>query len=329
MNTPKNIIRIIVLVISLFVLGGLLLVGYTAIALPGCVTCHIAADKDAGASASDMAKVAMEYTPHKDVACIDCHVGTGFVPRVSFGVQETFSMMIPLIGSDSFDAPSSYEPRCMRCHTSLEGTLENNGIKIKHSSCAVEDSCVACHKTTAHRTKDGPTGSYTMDGCYSCHSSLQNSKDCTLCHADKGARTGQTNSSWAVTHGPNWETTHGMGNLDTCATCHKPETCVKCHGTGVPHTSNFFNLHGAAAKDKGQNCVSCHKPKFCSDCHNGFDMPHPKGFLQKHSSIAKNDKDPSCLKCHSINDCNGCHAAHVHPGGAIGTISSSKGGAKK
>lgn len=324
MNPAKNIIRLIALVIVLFSIAAIVMVSYTAATLPGCTMCHIAKGKAQGSSASETTKVAMGYTPHKDIACVDCHVRKGFIPQVSFGIRETFSMIIPIINSDSFDSPNSYEPQCRGCHADLTATVENNGIRINHPLCATKDSCIACHKTTAHRTKDGPKGSYTMDGCYSCHDTIKTDKGCTLCHSDKGDRTLQTDSSWSVTHGPNWEKTHGMGNLSTCATCHKPETCEKCHGTGVPHTKTFFMLHGASAQDKNQNCISCHKPKFCKDCHNGFEMPHPVGFLQAHSSIAKNSKDATCLYCHSSSDCTNCHAAHVHPGGAVGTSKGSR-----
>lgn len=329
MNAAKNILRIIVLVLVLFCLAGVVMVGYTAATLPGCVSCHLTSDKSKGSSSDESAKVVMEYTPHKDISCADCHVGKGLIPQVSFGVQQTFSMMIPLIDSDSFDAPSSYESRCVTCHADLKDTVENNGIRVNHSFCATQDSCISCHKTTAHRTKDGPSGSYTMDGCYSCHSTIQSSKGCTLCHADQGERTRQTSSSWAVTHGPNWEKTHGMGNLKTCATCHKPAVCAKCHGTGVPHSATFFHTHGESSQDEGQNCASCHKPEYCSDCHNGYEMPHPEKFIEEHSSIAKDEKDPTCLRCHSVADCDGCHAAHIHPGGAAGTINGPDGGSKK
>ena len=68
--------------------------------------------------------------------------------------------------------------------------------------------------------------------------------------------------------------------------------------------------------DSGEDkCLTCHKTSaFCEGCHK-IEMPHPAGFLQKHSSIATSMEDPACAPCHPLEDCKSCHAFHVHPGG--------------
>ena len=68
-------------------------------------------------------------------------------------------------------------------------------------------------------------------------------------------------------------------------------------------------------KVTADSCLTCHRSaEYCSGCH-GIEMPHPKGFLQKHGRIATSPTDLKCAICHVQSDCTQCHEYHVHPGG--------------
>jgi hypothetical protein len=163
-----------------------------------------------------------------------------------------------------------------------------------------------------------------MDGCLKCHVKL-GKVACDLCHQGKEKRARVQSAAFAVTHGPKWKTTHGMGDAATCGVCHVPQDCADCHGPGVPHEQKFVEVHASYAAQPTAKCSTCHKDAFCNGCH-GTKMPHPAGFTPKHPELSKKQPD-MCKRCHEDSDCTTCHAKHVHPGGSIGKPS--VGGAKQ
>ena len=70
---------------------------------------------------------------------------------------------------------------------------------------------------------------------------------CDLCHQGRDAAARVKSSAFAVTHGPKWKTTHGMGDIATCTVCHAASDCADCHGAGVPHEPNFVDVHSSYA----------------------------------------------------------------------------------
>ena len=319
MNKAKNIIRIAVLTLfTVFVFTGLL-VGFNTAFPPKCAKCH----------EGPKAKLAIstQHAAHQGQKCVSCHAGEALIDRLSFGAQTTYSMIIPVLHAQNFDADTAYDSKCQSCHKSMAGVVSNNGIRIDHSKCANNTSCVKCHGNTGHTVHDATNNvTYTMDACFTCHKDISSDKKCTLCHAGRSSQSIKATSSWQITHGPNWKQTHGMGNLNTCGVCHAQSMCAKCHGVGVPHGNGFFADHGKYAQKKNENCVSCHETTFCSDCHGGITMPHPENFLKDHAGVAKKDNDPTCLICHAASDCTNCHAKHIHPGGAKTSYQRAKGG---
>ncbi len=158
-----------------------------------------------------------------------------------------------------------------------------------------------------------------MDACVACHRQANASVACDLCHVKGAQGKPASDTSWGVTHGPEWRTTHGMGDLRSCDACHDNGVCVRCHGTALPHPRGFYLQHGAEALETGAKCVSCHGRSFCDSCH-GSPMPHPVGFLPAHSKLASGYADPACLNCHHREGCDKCHSAHTHPGRTDGTM---------
>lgn len=307
-------------------------VSVNSVFLPGCESCHLATgdkqekppqdEQDKESKTSRTPLVQTEFASHKDVQCIDCHVDRGLTNRIAYGSRMTIEMMLPLVDSSNFDGKSQFNKRCMSCHQDILDTIvEARGIRMSHSDCAVDSACASCHATVGHRAATEPEVTFSMDGCMSCHNSLAGEfRSCDTCHVQRQSSERRlTSTNWAITHGPDWEKMHGMGDLNTCQTCHSTEMCGRCHGAGVPHPEKFFGSHGDSAMSTEQNCASCHQENFCSDCH-GIEMPHPSNFITRHSSVASGVADASCLRCHSVKDCETCHAAHIHPGGSIGTI---------
>jgi hypothetical protein len=154
-----------------------------------------------------------------------------------------------------------------------------------------------------------------MSLCLGCHEKVSAPTKCDTCHAEKPGIAQARTSPWEATHGSQWRNSHGMMSPPSeCMTCHASDSCVKCHGVGVPHSSVFASAHGPYASSKDARCTTCHSQRdFCDDCH-GLKLPHPKGYLADHAKIAKGYEDPLCMACHEGKACSGCHDRHVHPG---------------
>lgn len=284
-------------------------VAYFAAAPLDCAGCH-----------DDPSFLAVtQASSHADVECLGCHAGSDALSRIDFGFRQAYAMAIPVLGDTMRDGGVAYDSRCTSCHDELGGILNRDGINIAHETCSVGSACTDCHGGLAHSDTTGVwITSYTMDQCLECHAVGEVRRDCSTCHEGRREGDRALKGAWAVTHGPDWQRTHGMGNLATCSACHADSLCAGCHGAGVPHGVNFLNDHGGVAQDPGADCTSCHQTQYCSDCHSGIEMPHPAEFIAQHSAIVERDGEAACLNCHSRPDCDGCHVAHVHPGGSIG-----------
>jgi hypothetical protein len=267
---------------------------------------------------------ALAATAHTGVGCYTCHLDNGAWSYPAHKTRELFGMYPAALLTRGMRSPANAVARavCLGCHEEIVGSVvRGRSYAIAHDSCATGPTCDACHATTAHgeavRFKRGPV----MEECVSCHSGKGLPIDCETCHlenADEEALA-RTYGPWQVTHGPNWRKTHGLGDTDSCVTCHPKGYCTRCHGVALPHPADFGATHGLAAVEKPDACATCHADRtaFCDACHT-IEMPHPEGFIAEHPRIAKSDADPTCLHCHADNDCGLCHSAHVHPGGAKG-----------
>lgn len=281
-------------------------VGVFTAAPVGCLSCHDGPEFTA----------LPESSAHADVACASCHIGPGLPQRVRFASYQAFGMMVRIVDTSDTAVSRIGDDVCTSCHDQLGGLTESAGLRVRHDSCAQGSSCVSCHSAAAHlEGVSWPTG-YSMERCLSCHSTREVSQSCDSCHVGKLDRTVPATGTFAVTHGPNWERTHGMGDIATCSACHTDDDfCVRCHGLGVPHTPRFTNVHSTIATDARAKCLSCHEQAFCGDCHV-YEMPHPESFVPEHPSIVERDGEAGCGMCHEKIDCTSCHEMHVHPGGA-------------
>jgi len=242
-------------------------------------------------------------------------VPSGGLQRAVFGAGQTAHVLM-VTRASSRDAAAVPDSRCMTCHAKIEKAVTtSNGIRIAHATCDKGAVCTDCHSTTAHGQATSWARSYDMDRCLACHVNKDQTA-CDLCHLGRGPRTRITSGSFAVTHGPQWRTTHGMGDPATCMVCHTPDKCVGCHGPGLPHTADFVKTHTTFARDKNAKCSGCHEQSFCDGCH-GTPMPHTAQFTKDHPATAA-AKPALCKRCHVDTDCTGVHENHIHPGGVVG-----------
>lgn len=280
-------------------------VSYMAAALPGCASCHMDGDFSEHTLAAG----------HAGVECVSCHVNTSAFGRTQFAVRHVGHVIAPSVMTGDRAYAFVPDERCRECHAGLgiPSVQEARGLRITHASCAGGFQCVDCHSTTAH----GPSTRWPrvaqMEDCFECHGQSNKLTECTVCHSDDKYERSQSGTTvFSVTHGPNWERTHGMGAMRSCSACHDAAKCAGCHGSGVPHEGDFRISHARYSASPDADCDSCHRSAFCIDCHI-YEMPHPVEFIVEHSSTVEADGDQRCKNCHADSDCVECHVKHVHP----------------
>ena len=262
-SSPGPRRRIIWSVVAGIVIVVLALGVYNAVVLPGCRSCH-----DRGGF-----RAATASAPHGNVDCRSCHVPVGTLNRAAFSLRQPFHMLVPRSGGTERDAAAVPDSRCLPCHEDVvDNVVESNGIRIAHGSCAVGASCTDCHSATAHGRETSWVRAYDMDTCLTCHVANEQT-ECDLCHEGRRPENRIKSGTFAVTHGSQWQATHGMGDGATCTVCHQPADCVQCHGAGLPHEPGFVQTHAGYAKRSDERCANCHEPSFCDACH-GMPMPH-------------------------------------------------------
>jgi len=273
-----------------------------------CSACHTelahALDKDAHASSS----------------CYSCHLDRGAWSYPAFKAQELFVMYpTALLKGNELTSPpqETSSEACLRCHADVtQDVMEVDGLRIAHEYCSPSASCDGCHSAEGHGTAIRYVREATMDECIACHKVERAPQECDSCHQEKRAEERLTEGAWNITHGSDWKTMHGMGDLETCSTCHPSGYCERCHAVDLPHPLDFGSTHGQYAIADRDSCLTCHKSeRFCDSCH-GVPMPHPKKYLQTHSKTTPSHNEERCFRCHAADDCENCHSYHVHPGGA-------------
>lgn len=264
----------------------------------------------------------LEQSAHAGVDCYKCHAAPSTGGWLGFKAAEITRMYVPGLFGAEASGPSTHieRGRCLACHESVLMATVASGIRINHGTCAPSGSCDACHSAVAHGEATRWITEPTMEDCIACHRDQGAAVACDTCHAGKSQAERLSQGPWAITHGSNWEQTHGMGDLRTCNVCHEPSKCAGCHGVDLPHPAGFGGTHSASAIAAPDSCGQCHdRTAFCNACH-GIEMPHPQGFLPGHRDIATGYDDASCMTCHHRQDCDRCHVMHTHPGNTDGTI---------
>ena len=276
---------------------------------PACGLCH-------GDQSQTLAK-----TSHAETGCYGCHLASGAWSLPSQKASELLAMYPKAVVGAGYRGSVTLTSarQCLKCHSGvLAEKTEGKALRIQHSTCAKGSTCDTCHSGVAHPDATRGTGAPVMEDCIACHRREGGPVQCDACHVGDVKPSVVSRGPWQVIHGRDWKKTHGMGQVDSCATCHLPGFCSDCHKVPVPHPLEFGSTHGELAMRDPESCATCHMSKrFCDACH-GIAMPHPADFLKRHATLARGTKDPSCLRCHAAVDCGNCHENHVHPGGTQG-----------
>lgn len=246
---------------------------------------------------------------HAGLTCQDCH-RLGFV---SGGVALHRRFFAQAVGRVPASAPTDDAP-CRSCHKRLATrTVVASAVRVRHAELWSRP-CVDCHGGIGHKIEGRVYGVSQMQECVECHSvSARDPKSCDFCHHPNADDTAEEATLWRATHGPNWDDTHGMGDLESCISCHQPAQCADCHGVPLPHNEAWPQVHGLGLTAEYRTlCEDCHEPTWCSGCH-GIDMPHAGTFLKEHDDQAATLGMDVCMKCHIKGACDDCHLRSSHP----------------
>lgn len=337
----------------------ILFVVTTAVALAAGLGVALATDQPSfcGSSCHEMGPYheAWAQGPHKDVACIDCHVEGGFRPRMEHKVVALKEVWDHFTGEPRFpqaEASPVPDERCLRCHESVAVTSTG----FDHGKHAAEGSCQSCHSDVGHRVSeqalkdegvfnpqaqkrvlaarvavvDGGIASipgHVSEPCSRCHDMAKTG--CSSCHEPKHDGTGpaEKTAECNACHAPGAEFAfaHPQGEFD-CGSCHKPPaehtfrgSCETCHGDN----GDEWKFSHTAKSD----CTNCHKVPDnhrkgpCAQCHaTGVDWkfrhPSSRDCTSCHSKPTGH-RAGACTQCHSA----GGSWAFRHPSAKSGCTS--------
>lgn len=269
---------------------------------------------------------------HRNAGCYECHGERGVSGAVVRKFEE-LRMLIVFVGGGAkapYGALTSVDDQaCLSCHSAdMARTFRRSGIKISHRGLSDGTvGCRYCHYGIAHRRggsgSDGPAesanargrrlaGAADMEKCGTCHNAVNQPGDCGLCHLQDFSGDETPTASSGLGHDGDWLSVHGMRDARVCGLCHAERDCTECHAE-MPHADTWAYAHGdAAVKDQG-SCSRCHiREQSCRDCH-AVPMPHPDGWLARHSRGIEAFREERCLRCHVVRDCDLCHEWHIHP----------------
>ena len=221
-----------------------------------CASCH--ATSEAAASA--------EHSIHADVACLDCHQGSGLAGSIAY---------VPSLLREGVDQVTGWGAggvlharSCTSCHPALS--------KAAHPDPAAD--CTTCHGDPAHPSSpaSGPApflvdGKHP-DGFIQVHGepAISQPQTCSRCHESKFCEACHLKQTFP--HPDGWISKHGTvqqtRGSSWCATCHGPSFCAGCHGTEIPHRTDWLGRHDTALADAPTTpCLTCHPPTDCTTCH--------------------------------------------------------------
>ncbi|MFA5891218.1 MAG: hypothetical protein WDA27_09765 [Actinomycetota bacterium] len=181
---------------------------------------------------------------HADVPCIACHEGSGLLGALAYAPSLARESLHKLVG---FGAGGVLKAKpCSGCHRS---TTSSGVLAAKGGHPGSKSDCKSCHGQVAHLVAAPATASTPTA---------------------KPHPTG-----WVGRHGAA-ATQRGVGK---CATCHPPVLCKSCHGTEIPHKSDWLKKH-VRDERTGRACFTCHVSQDCESCHARHGI-HPEQGLYR------------------------------------------------
>jgi hypothetical protein len=279
-----------------------------------CTQCHSPATRKF--TPSEGIKIDHKVHAEKSISCTLCHNRTAHVEDFPLTLKN------PKSGEPSTKhADFMLMTACFRCHGQEE-------------KAPAPGACEACHPAgfNLRPPSHEATGAFVARHA---EIALEVDKEVkkTLVETGQQVVTGERKAEFAAAerqNGPKGGETLGqmlppVKAINECGTCHKEAFCLACHGTPMPHSTEFKEPkdskdpkgHPAVSKLMPDKCVMCHtkdEPNFCSECHHGkqvdytFDAAQP--WAQQHPKAVDKSGLKSCLsKCHAVKFCADCHTA--------------------
>lgn len=208
----------------------------------------------------------------------------------------------------------------LKCNTCHESSRKREDVSIPDLKGAYHRQCMDCHREWSHDT-----------GCNSCHTLKKDLKNISKEKLQKK----YAGKDHPVVLEPTklvYETNSDKGKLVTfyhddhtkkfglsCTTCHKQESCTKCHDINRKDNTKPIKVSTKKTfKEQHKNCISCHnETENCNRCHSNkilepFDHVKKTGWALNRYHI-----NLSCAKCHGSkqpyqkvdNKCLSCHSS--------------------
>ena len=260
-------------------------------------------------------------TKHADVPCVRCHTQPGVFGWVQSAVQDA-EWLVKSVTDTGKEPLTAVVPNenCLSCHRAEKMKMRvSDDVRSEHpmESIAKGTRCVLCHRV-GHTSAAAAEPRILMGECFYCHDGKRESARCTLCHTRPIGGKAPATHYLAYPHPEGWQEIHGTPPAPgekTCANCHGPQPCQRCHTATLPHPADYAARPHVTDASAGQvQCAKCHEASFCETCHAG----HPSTFPPAHTLLP--DTPPraqpppralpalgACSTCHAPATCTRCH----------------------
>lgn len=145
----------------------------------------------------DPAVVSWQKSSHREVKCVACHIGPGFVNTIIHKVASVKSLYYHFAGGyenpineDGGHAKEVKDDYCLQCHEGIFSPEQfkkdlKADIKPAHEKHRkLGHQCTNCHNRIAHPL-DGYQDKSKMKACLDCHPGSGLGENCNLCHSDR------------------------------------------------------------------------------------------------------------------------------------------------
>jgi len=283
-----------------------------------CHTCDVPTKDDPCLVPCPRNKMATVYeSPDKTVDVVSLHeLSKKYFPVIfSHRVHAQMSIMSGGCGTcHHYNTSGPIQP-CKNCH---QISRKREDVSKPDLEAAYHRQCISCHREWSHQTS-----------CISCHALKSGKKDTK----QEIARKKMENLVHPALIEPSkivFETNYMRGKLVTffhddhtkqfkidCTSCHKNETCMKCHDVNKPSEEKLKIIKANKTLDEHhKQCFSCHKNDKCESCHltkpaEAFDHGKKTGW-----KLNRFHQNLSCSACHGSkipfakldNNCVSCHS---------------------
>lgn len=241
---------------------------------------------------------------------------------------------------DLKDVQDLYEPVIFSHRAHAEMSEMSGGCEMCHHYNPPGDivTCNKCHEPTRQRTdisKPDLKGAYHRL-CMDCHQEWDKKVTCESCHelneSGKSAYTNKDDKKESVHPDLKvptklvYNTTYEKGKVVTffhsehtgifgieCKSCHKEESCAKCHSTEPKK-----KIENVSIEMKHKTCSACHDTKTksgCEACHSSKEMGQFSHLVRTGFNLKSYHSKLECTSCHQSarvftglnSSCNTCH----------------------